>query len=307
VVGELTPKRIAMARAERWALFAALPLRWLGIASKPAVWLLSTSTGLLVRLAGVDPKESGDEVSDDELRDLLLSRSGFHRQREILEGALEIGDRVLRQILVPRPAVTTVPTDATVAEAMSLLKEAGHSRAPLCDDLDRVSGILHLIDLVDAQGPAAAVVRPALHLPETVGVLEALRAMQHGRHSLAIVVDEHGGGAGIVSLEDVLEEFVGEIYDEFDQDQRTVEVADDGSIAVDGTYPVHDLDDIGVELPSTEAATVAGVILEHLGRLPRRGEQVTIGGWTLVVDHIEEQAIRRVVLVPSGDDDAEQS
>ena len=298
VVGELAPKRIAMARAERWALVAALPLRWLARASRPAVWLLGVSTSALVRLAGVRPDEQHEDVSDEELRDLMLSRAGFRRQREILEGALDIGDRVLREILVPRRSVTTVPPDATVAEAIGALRAGGHSRAPLCDDLDRVVGMVHLNDLAGAAGQAADLAREALFLPETLPVLDALRALQHGRQSLAVVVDEHGGGAGVVSLEDVLEEIVGEIYDEFDRDHQSVVRSDDGSVVVDGSFPLHELDDIGVDLPESEATTVAGVLLEQLGRVPSEGDAVAVGDWRLHTLEMDGQAVQRVRLEP---------
>ena len=302
VVGELAPKRIAMARAERWALLAARPLRALATASKPAVWLLGTATSGLVRLAGVRPDETSDEVSDDELRDMLLSRSGYRRQRHILEGALDVGDRVLREILVPRRDVTMVPPDATVDEAIAALRAGGHSRAPLCHELDRVEGMVHLNDLAGASGRAADVAREALFLPETVPVLDALRALQQGRHSLAVVIDEYGGGAGVVSLEDVLEEIVGEIYDEFDRDhQQKIERLADGSFVLDGAFPVHELPEFGVHLPDTEATTVAGVVLECLGRVPAEGDEATAGAWVLRVLEVEDRAVRRVRLTPTED------
>ena len=295
VVGELAPKRIAMARAERWALLAARPLRWLATASRPAVWLLGAATSGLVRLAGVSPEETADEVSDEELRDLLLSRSGFRRQRSILEGALDVGDRVLREILVPRREVVTIAPDATVDEAIATLRAGGRSRAPLCDDLDHVLGMVHLNDLAGASGRAADLARGAVYLPETVPVLDALRALQQGRQSLAVVVDEYGGGAGVVSLEDVLEEIVGEIYDEFDRDhQEKVERLPDGSFILDGSFPVHELADIGVGMADTQATTIAGVVLEALGRVPSPGDEAVVGDLVLVVLDVEDRAVRRV-------------
>lgn len=304
VVGELAPKRVAMARAERWALLAARPLRWLSTASRPAVWLLGAATSGLVRLAGVRPDEVKDEVSDDELRDMLLSRSGFGRQRHILEGALDVGDRVLREILVPRRDVTTVPPDATVDDAIAALRAGGHSRAPLCDDLDRVQGMVHLNDLAGASGRAVDLAREAVFLPETVPVLDALHQLQQNRQSLAVVVDEYGGGAGIVSLEDVLEEIVGEIYDEFDRDhQQKVERQPDGALVLDGAFPVHELAEFGVGLPETGATTVAGVVLEALGRVPSAGDEAAAGAWVLTVLEVEDRAVRRVRLVASGSHD----
>ena len=296
VAGELAPKRIAMARAERWALLAAPPLRWLGAASRPVIWLLSRSTNLLVRAAGVDPRESRDDVSDDELRDMVLSRAGLRRAHHIFEGVFDIADRVVREILVPRRDVTIIPPDATVAEAVSLLRGSGHSRAPLAEDLDQVLGVVHLNDLAGERGDARSFARPAMFMPETIDVLEALRQLQRARQVFGIVVDEYGSGVGIVSLEDVLEEIVGEIYDEFDDDSSAVRVADDGSLTLPGAYRVHDLPDVGVEAPATTAATVAGVILERLGRLPAAGEAISVQGWRWTASAVGERHIREVRL-----------
>ena len=293
VIGELAPKRIAMARAERWALLAALPLHWLARFSKPAVWLLSHTTGLLVRVVGVRPDEAAEELSDDELRDMLLSRSGLRRQRQIFEATFEVGERVVRDILVPRRDVTLVPTAATSAEAVAILRESGHSRAPLADDLDDVKGMVHLIDVAGSDRPAAAVARPVLFLPETLGVLEALRRMQHERQQLSVVVDEHGGGEGILAIEDVLEEIVGEIYDEFDPDQQQVSRVD-GAVLVDGAFPVHDLPDIGVDLPEGDYTTVAGLVLDRLGHVPEAGERVSVGRWDIEVTEATTTTIKTV-------------
>ena len=298
VVGELAPKRIAMSRAEGWALLAARPLRWLARGSRPAVWLLSRSTDALVRVAGVDPNAERDEVTNEELREMLLSRSELRAQRHIFAATFDVGERVLRQIVVPRPSVTVIPPDAHVDDAIGQLRATGHSRAPLGVDLDHVVGVVHLQDLAGADGPVESIRRPALHLPETLGVLDALREMQRRRQSLAVVVDEYGGGVGIVTTEDVLEEIVGEIYDEFDRDQQAVHVQEDGTIVVDGAFPVHDLHDLGLDAPATAATTVAGIVLEELGRIPTGGESVTAADLELTVVEVDGNAIRRIAVRP---------
>lgn len=259
VAGELAPKRIAMARAEGWALLAARPLQLLATLNRPAVWLLGRSTDILVRLAGVDPRALRDEVGDDELREMVLTRSPSPRQAQILEGTFELAERRVRDILVPRPQVTLVDPAADAGAAIAVLQQSGHSRAPLGDDLDRVSGIVHLKDLV-------------------------------GR----------GGGAGVLSLEDVLEELVGEIYDEFDRDIAAVAVTEDGALLLDGTFPVHDLPDLHVALPEDAAGsytTVAGLLLARLGHLPAPGEGVDLPGWRLEAVEVRDRAVQRLRLV----------
>jgi len=212
-----------------------------------------------VRLAGIDPRALRDEVGDEELREMVLTRSPSPRQAQILEGTFELAERRVRDILVPRPQVTLVDPAADAGAAIAVLQQSGHSRAPLGDDLDRVSGIVHLKDLV-------------------------------GR----------GGGSGVLSLEDVLEELVGEIYDEFDRDIAAVAVTEDGALLLDGTFPVHDLPDLRVALPEDAAGsytTAAGLLLARLGHLPAPGEGVDLPGWRLEAVEVRDRAVQRLRLV----------
>jgi putative hemolysin len=195
--------------------------------------------------------------------------------------------------------VLVLDEDVPCEEAIELLITAGHSRAPVGQggDLDYVSGVVHLRDLVRATGPVGRVARPPLFFPETAKALDVLRDMQMGHQQLAIVIGEHGGGEGIVTLEDLVEELVGEIYDESDRDILNVEHQADGSIVVPGRFPVHDLPDIGVEVPEGDYATVAGVVLHGLGRIPDEpGDTTEVGGWEMTVLAVEHRAVTRVHL-----------
>ncbi|MGH9119321.1 MAG: hemolysin family protein [Acidimicrobiales bacterium] len=299
VVGELAPKRVAMQRSERWAMIAARPLAGLARAARPVVWLLGRSTDAAVRLMGGDPTRHRDEVTEEELRDLLVSKRSFTpEQRAIISGVFEIADRSLRMVLVPRRDVVAIRADQPVAEGLDVLVATGHSRAPVVeDDLDAVVGIVHWRDLVRParDEPVAGVVRPATVLPETVGVIDALRQLQADREQIAVVVNEYGGTEGIVTIEDLIEELVGEIYDESDPDVLAVEWAPDGTVLLDGGFPVHDLSDLGIELPEGDYATVAGLLLDRLGHIPERpGARVRIDGWQLEVAEVDGRAISRV-------------
>jgi putative hemolysin len=300
VVGELAPKRIALQRPERWARLAARPLAVLSTLTRPAVWLLSKSTDLLVRLAGADPTRQRQAVTEEEVRDLIATGGVFRPdQRRILVEAIEVGERRLSGVLVPRRDVVALPADASAQDGIRTLVETGHSRAPVYrDDPDDILGIVHLRDLVGVDGRVADHARPALALPESVGVLDALRRLQAEREQLAIVINEYGGVEGIVSLEDLLEELVGEIYDEFDPDSQAIQRQPDGSILLPGSFPVHDLPDLGISLPEGAYATLAGLILDRLGHLPDKGEAVEVDGWRLEVLVVERRAITRVRLVP---------
>jgi putative hemolysin len=300
VVGELAPKRIALQRPERWARRAARPLAVISTLTRPAVWLLSTSTNLLVRLAGADPRRQREEVTEEEVRDMIATGSVFRpEQRRILSEAIEIGERRLHDVLVPRRDVVAIPADASVAEAIGMLVGTTHGRAPVHrGDLDEVVGLVTLQDLVGAEGPVASRVRPVVALPESMTVLDALRRLQAEREQLAIVLNEYGGTEGIVTVEDLLEELVGEIYDEFDPDSHGIHRQPDGSLVLPGSFPVHDLADLGIALPGGDYATLAGLVLDRMGHIPGKGESVEVDGWRLEVLDVENRAITRVRLVP---------
>jgi putative hemolysin len=298
VLGELAPKRVALQRAERWALVAAPPISRLAELTRPVVWLLSRSTDIAVRLMGGDPSAGREEVTEEEFRDLLATTRRFSpSQRRIIAGALDIADRPLQDVLVPRRDVVAVEAYTLVADAMEILRCSGHARAPVfANDLDDVSSIVHLRDLLGAEGPVGELARPALVLPESIDVLQALRQLQSKRESMAIVTNEFGGTEGIVTVEDLLEEIVGEIYDESDRDVRAVQHERDGSVLLAGSFPVHDLEDIDVQLPEGEYSTVAGLVLDRLGHLPEVGESVVVDDWRIDVVAIDGRAIERVRL-----------
>jgi putative hemolysin len=300
VLGELAPKRIALQRPEGWAKLAARPLAATSLVTRPLVWLLSRSTDVLVRLAGVDPGAQREPVSEEEVRDMIAAQPSFPpSQRTILEGALEITGRRLREVLVSRREVLALPADLPVAEAVHRMAAGAHVRAPVYrGDLDDVAGVANLVDLVAATGLVADHCRPALALPESLGVLEALRRLQRDRQPLAIVINEYGGTEGIVTVEDLLEELVGELYDEFDHDVGAVRREPGGALVLPGTFPVHDLPDLGVDLPEGPYATVAGLALDRLGRIPEGGETVTVDGWSLEVLEVDRHTIERLRLRP---------
>jgi putative hemolysin len=311
VLGELAPKRIALQHAERWALLAARPLNALAVVSRPLVWLLAKTSDAVVRLLGGDPGKQREEVTPAEVRDLVIAHRGFTpEQRMIIAGAVEITERVLREVLVPRRNVFTVDVDLPVEAARVQLAASGHTRAPVVQrgNLDDPVGVVTLRDLVAAETPVLTdVIRPAYLLPDTLRVAEALRRFKADREQLALVVDEHGAIDGIVTLEDLVEELVGEIYDETDRDVVQAVVEPDGSVLLPGTYPVHDLPDVGVDLDQrgdADYTTVAGMVLAHLGHLPTApGESVRLDGWTAEVTDVERRAITRVRLRPAASPD----
>ncbi len=305
VFGELAPKRLAMQRAESWALLAARPLTLLSRVTAPAIWLLSHATDVTVRLFGGDPDRDRQEVTEEEIRDLVAAQSAYtEEQRQIIDGALEVADRTLRQIVVPRSRVVGIPADLPVDDALARLVTAGHSRAPVYDDeLDDADRTISVLGLVGATGTVADHARPALVLPETLNAVVALRQLQEGHQQLALVVSEHGGVEGIIAVEDLLEELVGEIYDEHDRDILSVEHQSDGSMLLPGTFPLHDLEDLDIDIPDqTAVTTIGGLVVEKLGRIPHPGDQVEAHGLLLEVVSVRHRAPAEVRLERVQDD-----
>jgi putative hemolysin len=307
VIGELAPKRLAMQYALRWSVLVATPLEILATFSRPAFWLLGEATDVVVRLLGGDPSVGREPLSLDELRELVTGHPGLTaEQRTMLTGALEIHERALREVLVPRRAVVTLLGDTTAEQARATLAESGHSRAPVVHshDLDDVVGVVHVRDLLGEHMTVAEAARPALQLPDSLRVSEALRRFKAERQQFALVIDEHGGVAGIVTMEDLLEEIVGEIYDESDRDVTAVRKMPDGSLVLPGTFPIHCLPDINVDITNAAAGdctTIAGLVLVALGRVPTvPGGRVELEQWTIEVTGTAHHAITEVRLTPRG-------
>jgi putative hemolysin len=303
VFGELAPKRIAMQRAEKWGMVMARPLDLLSTLTKPIVWLLSRSTDIAVRILGGDPTLQREEVSGEELRDMVAIHDEFSDdQRLIIDGAFAIAERTVDQVMVPRNEVVVIDADATCAEALAVLVETGHSRAPVADkhNLDRTIGMVRLRSLLGrGDEPVTAAMRDIPAFPDAARVLTALRTFQQDRTQMAVVIDEYGRTLGIVTVEDLLEELVGEIYDETDPDLIAVVHEPDGTVVLAGSFPVHDLEDLDIELPDGDYTTISGLVLDVLGRFPTPGEQVRVDDWEIEIRHIERHRIRQVAIRPA--------
>jgi putative hemolysin len=304
VVGELTPKRLALQRAEGFALVVARPLNTIARLSRPVIWLLSVSTNVLVRLLGGDPKASGEAISQEELRDLVAAHESLSSdERRLIDEVFRAGDREVREVMTPRTEVEFLDASTTVSRAARQVAESGWSRYPVTGrDQDDVVGFVHVRDLLLPTHPAgrAATVgdlaREVKRLPGTAGVLTALSEMRRENQHLAVVVDEYGGTDGIVSLEDLIEEVIGEIYDEYDEE--VVADADerpDGPHEVDGLLNLDDFAEVtGLRLPEGPYETVAGYVLAELGRIPAVGDAVEAEGRTLTVSELDGRRIARL-------------
>ena len=308
VFGELAPKRIAMQRAEKWGMVMARPLDVLSTLTKPVVWLLSKSTDVAVRVFGGDPNLQREEVTGEELRDMVAIHQTLPpEQRQIIDGAFEIAERTLDEVMVPRNDVVVIDANATCAQALELLVQTGHSRAPVAEkrNLDKPVGMVRLRSLIDGgDKPVTTAMRDIPAFPDAARVLTALREFQARRTQMAVVVDEYARTIGIVTVEDLVEELVGEIWDETDPDLNIVVREGDGTIVLPGTFPVHDLADLDIELRDGDYTTIAGLVLDEMNRIPTPGETIDIDSWQITIRSVGRHRITQVALRPvaSADD-----
>jgi putative hemolysin len=283
VVGELTAKRLALQRAEGVALGLAPLVDFTARIVRPVIWLLGVSTDVLVRILGGDPKVSREEVTDEEIRAMVSGSTTLgDEERRIVEDVFAAGERGLREVMVPRTEVDFLPGDMPAHRAVREVIKAPHSRYPVIgDSADDIIGFVHVRDLLDPDlssrtTPVAEVARPVLSMPDTVRVLRALSDMRRSSSHLAIVLDEYGGTAGIVTMEDLVEELVGDITDEYDVvvEER---IGIRGDLVIDGLNTLDDFaEKTGLVLPEGPYDTVAGFFVARLGQLPSVGDAISL-------------------------------
>jgi len=302
VVGELAPKRLALQRAESFALRSARIVDFMASMARPIIWILSRSTDLVVRLLGGDPKAKRDEITDAEIRELVSgSETLGAEERQIVEDVFEAGDRQIREVMVPRTEVDFIAAHTPAYKAAQFALERPHSRYPVIgESSDDIVGFVHVRDLFDPGLAGRSVrvreiVREVLMLPSTRHLLSALTDMRREGAHLAIVADEYGGTAGIVTLEDLVEELIGDIRDEYDVDESETTRSLTGELEVDGLLNLDDFEDeTGIVLPEGPYETVAGYIVHQLGHLPGVFETARVDGYLLTVVELDARRISRV-------------
>ena len=314
VVGELAPKHLAIRRPQRIALVLAGPLNAFFLVFRPFIWLLNVSATSFLRLLGMKPAREGDIAhSEEELRLLLGKEKIFSSTgKNILLNAMEMHKRTVREIMVPRTAVVFLSTVKPLEENIALAIDSQFTRYPLCEgDLDNVLGMIHMKDLFrlkDLRGSGSRLLeikRDVPFVPETMPLERILNIFLAKRVLMAIAVDEYGGTAGLVTLENVLEELVGEIRDEFDVEQLPVQKLSEDEFLVDGGMPLHDFARMfEIEPDSKDVVTVSGYAIHLLGRVPEKGVQLTIGRWSGTVDAVDGRRVKtlRLKRIPVEDE-----
>ena len=324
IFGELVPKSLAIRKAEQSTLAIALPLRGFYLITRPVTWFLFMATAGVLRLFRIEPASESDLAhSEEELRMILeASQEGGHIdevEQTLMRRALTFGDQTVSDIMVPRTETAFLPTSSTVSEAIAEVEETNHTRYPVFEeDVDNVVGYVHVKDLYRAprDGTLRRLLRPIGFISETANIEVVLHRFQSTRTPLAIVVDEHGGTAGIVTIQDVVEELIGEVQDEFDLEGPPIEQQPDGSFSVDGSTRVDYLEEaLSMELPEEGFPTLGGRVFEQLQRRPHVGDEVRVGEFLARVTEVDGMRISRVLLTrmeleetgPSGTQEAEPS
>jgi len=312
VFGELVPKALTLDRAETLAVLIARPIDLMARVLSPVVWVLEASAGLVLRLFGIREVVAGASVrTAEELQAIVDEAEGSgvipRAQEELLHNVFDFVRQEARDVMVPAPDVAWLEADATVDAALDLIEGRPHSRYPVGEgSLDRLVGVVHVRDVVaaarrDAQGLVRATAHPAPIVPETKDLGALLRELRERRQHLAVVADEYGGTVGIVTLEDILEELVGEIEDEYDLPDDSLTRIDDHTISVAGSMTIDDFNEtVGTALPQDDARTMAGLVFNALGRRPVAGDAVDVDGVRLVVERLAGLRITRLRVETGG-------
>jgi putative hemolysin len=310
VIGELVPKGIALGHSEGTALFVSAPVRGFFIALRPLIWFLQRSTEVVLRWLGLSPPGAEDEVhSEAELR-MLVSQSTQHgeiqqQEQEMLYKVFDFADKEASDVMVPRPEVVALSIDLPPEQCLEAVMDSPYTRYPVYrNTLDDVVGILHVRDLFGAlrdrgmhEVKVEDLVRPAHIVPETKDLAALLTEFRRANQHMAIVVDEYGEMEGIVTLEDLLEEIVGEIEDEFDLPDESIEQVDDDTIRVDGTFPIDDFNErFHTTLPDEDYHTLAGFVFGLLGRQPEVGDDISHDGMRFDILEVEGSRINKLAV-----------
>ncbi len=311
VFGELVPKALTLDRAERLAALVAPPIELMARVLRPVVWVLQGSAALLLRPFGVTEVVAGESIrSAAELRALVdeAEQSGVipRAQEELLHNVFDFPDREVRDVMTPALDVVWLDAGLTPDEALERVASQAHSRYPVgLGSVDRLEGVVHVRDLIaGAKAGAASIaelVRPPLIVPETKDLGPLLRELREQRAQLAVVADEYGAVAGIVTIEDLLEELVGEIEDEFDLPDSRLERIDEHTVRVTGSMTIDDFNEtLGTGLPQEGPRTLAGLVFDALGRRPEPGDEIDLAGVRIAVDELDGLRITGLLVTLPG-------
>jgi len=310
VVGELAPKSIALQDPERTSLVVARPTLWTEWVFKPVIMLLNGTGNALLKLVGVKPATGHELVHSVAELKMLVTASAEggvveEDESEMLHAIFDFGELLVRQVMIPRTEVVAVEADMPLEEVTKLVTENPYTKLPVYEEnLDQILGILHVKDLLrlitqkgEHNGTARSLVRETLYVPETLSVNHLLHQFRDNSQHIAIVLDEYGGTAGLVTLEDLLEEIVGEVHDPFEDETPEIQVLPDGTTLIDGLMLIEEVNEhLGLNLIDPHYDTIAGYVMGKLGRVPKTGDVIESGGVRIKVEAMDGLRVSRLQL-----------
>ncbi|MFH1826090.1 MAG: hemolysin family protein [bacterium] len=312
--GEIIPKTVAIRRAEQFSLFAAPLIYFLSVILKPVAYFLGFISRPFIHILGGVSPEKGPFMTEEDIRLILAAgeKEGVieEDERQMITSIFEFGETIVREVMTPRPDISAAPITSSVEDIVKVIVESGHSRIPLYEgSLDNIIGVVYAKDILKSGLGAEIkeILRPATFIPETKQVSDLMHEMQAARTHVAVIVDEYGVCSGLVSLEDLVEEIVGEIHDEFERDEKMIEKVEKDVYLVDGRLSINDLNDrLKINLPDKEYDTIAGFVFGMLGKVPAVGNTVRVDDLKISVERLHRRRITRVKIeknkVSSGED-----
>ena len=309
VLGELMPKSLAIQNAERVTLWTAMPLHLFYRLMYPMIWLLNGLVNRLLRLLGVPPAGEAEPAhSEEEIRILMKesNRSGHIDNTELtlVDNVFDFADTTAREIMIPRTEMSCLYLNRPFEENLRIVVREKHTRYPVCEtDKDDIVGLVHIKDLLDARGVTdlRPLVRPIAIVPESMPISQLLKLLQRKRTYMALLIDEYGGTAGLVTFKDIIEELVGEVRDEFQQERAAIETRDDGAFSIDGLMLIEDVNDtFGLAIDTDVYDTIGGWMYANVESPPRANQTVTVGEYVFAVEETEHLRISRILVRRAG-------
>ena len=307
VAGELVPKRMALSNAEAVAKSVSGPIRGFMHIARPLVWLTAKSANGLSALLGVKSADERDSVSEEEIKYMVTDADELtDQEKSMIHEVIDMGDTIAREVMVPRVDMTAMEDTSTLTEVLAVMRRTGYSRIPIYhESVDRIVGIAHIKDIISpildegrADDPVSAHVRSADFVPDTKDIIPLLSEMQSSHDQMVIVVDEYGGTAGVITIEDIVEEVVGEIEDEFDPDNKYLTKLSDREWLVDGRFSIDDAIELGWPIEdSEEYETVAGFVLELADKVPHPGDIIEKDGYQFRVQSMRGRRLSMLRVV----------
>ncbi len=305
VLGELAPKTLAIRKSEKVTLLTALPLEVFYRIMYPFIWLLNGTANLLLRMFGIEPaSESESAHTEEEIRILMKesNKSGHidNTEMTLVDNVFDFADTTAKEIMIPRTEMVCLYLNKSFEENMEIAVREKHTRYPVCEsDKDNIVGLIHIKDLLETNGPTdlQSLVRPITSVPEGMQISQLLKVMQKKRTQLALLIDEYGGTAGLVTFEDIIEEIVGEVHDEFDEDRASIEKKDNDTHSIDGLLLLEDVNDyFGVDIDTETYDTVGGWMYSQVESPPRVNQKVIVDDYEFIIEETENLRISRLTV-----------